>query len=178
MSKTFIPVGSLYSPTIYRNRQKVRKPISALFVTRFSLSISNFRPTFLDFRSSSRDCRFSFFVPRFSISRSSSLDFRFTFAVGVVVWWAGPARSFAHARLPTCMREREREREMARSTHPGLPSTKKVDDATSQLENAFDRSKTVFLEEAQSIIRSTLQSPIGISRRMASKQLESLLVSH
>ena len=75
-------------------------------------------------------------------------------------------------------REREREREMARATHPGLPSTKKVDDATSQLENAFDRSKTVFLEEAQSIIRSTLQSPIGISRRMASKQLESLLVSH
>ena len=67
---------------------------------------------------------------------------------------------------------------MARSTHPGLPSTKKVDDATSRLENAFDRSKTVFLEEAQSIIRSTLQSPIGISRRiMASKQLESLLVT-
>ena len=37
-----------------------------------------------------------------------------------------------------------------------------MDDATSRLENTFDRSKTVFLEEAfleeaQSIIRSTLQ---------------------
>ena len=65
-----------------------------------------------DFQFSSYIFRFSLFIPRLSIlvlrpsifdSRSSSLDFRFTFPVGVVVWWAGPARSFAHARLPMCM---------------------------------------------------------------------------
>ena len=65
---------------------RCRFPIFVLHFSIFAL-----HPAIVDSRS------------RFSISRSSSLDFRFTFAVGVVVWWAGPARSFAHARLPTCM---------------------------------------------------------------------------
>ena len=76
------------------------------------LTVGGYGSLLVHFSSHDFRCRFPIFVLHFSIfalhpaivdSRSSSLDFRFTFAVGVVVWWAGPARSFAHARLPTCM---------------------------------------------------------------------------
>ena len=48
-----------------------------------------------------------------------------------------------------------------------IAKSRRVNDATSKLEHAFDRSKSLFLEEAQSILKTTLESPGSSSKLLA-----------
>ena len=61
-----------------------------------------------------------------------------------------------------------------RHASSSMSARRKVEQARSRLEDAFNKSKSVFLEEASSILKSTIEPSTGtsaVTRRLDRKQI-------